>query len=161
MFHQLAKRDEEALERKIAKVSGDKANGVKESENAPPACWIEFLSNYGRLAGQVLRIQTKMTENFVQILPLMGRHCRDMLSDQGMFLNIILKTASSEFYNCRQLLFPQHSFPARVFLNEIANHVLKSKNRNDEFLEKILLKFFVSGKQAREIAAAGALKLVG
>lgn len=84
MIFQLAKREEEDIDMEMEKLSGDKSNGTAESPPVePPACWTEFLAGYGRLAGQILRIQTKMTQNFVQILPLMGRHCRDMLSDQG------------------------------------------------------------------------------
>lgn len=63
------------------------------------------------------------------ILPLFGRNCRDMLSDQ-------------------------------VFLHEAGHYVISSKNRSDEFLTPFLLKFLLSGKQAREIAAQAATKLV-
>merc|ERR1711937_905594 len=87
------------------------------------------MGKYGRLAGQILRVQTRISKNFIQILPQMGRHCRDMLSDQ-------------------------------VFLNELAEFILKSKNRNEDFLQPVFLKFLVSGKQAREIAAEAALKLL-
>ena len=77
------------IEKEIAKLSGNKTNGSSgpQSTDAPP-CWTEFLGQHGRLAGQILRIQTKMTRNFGQILPLMGRHCRDMLSDQGKYFQI-------------------------------------------------------------------------
>jgi hypothetical protein len=82
MIFQLAKRDQRLIENEIFKLTGEKIENPDQSDEAPP-CWTEFLASYGRLAGQVLRIQTKITKNYTQILPLMGRHCRDMLSDQG------------------------------------------------------------------------------
>ena len=48
----------------------------------------------------------------------------------------------------------------QVFLHEAGHYVISSKNRSDEFLTPFLLKFLLSGKQAREIAAQAATKLV-
>ena len=90
MMLQLAQKEEAALEREILKVQNGnvKQNGQTPENTELPPCWVEFLKKYGRLAGQILRVQTRISKNFIQILPQMGRHCRDMLSDQGFHIKI-------------------------------------------------------------------------
>ena len=66
--------------------------------------------------------------SYQAVLPLFGRNCRDMLSDQ-------------------------------VFLHEIGVFIHRSKDYSDEFLTPFMLKFLLSGKQAREFAAKGLLKI--
>ena len=92
MMLQLAQKEEAALEREILKVQNGnvKQNGQTPENTELPPCWVEFLKKYGRLAGQILRVQTRISKNFIQILPQMGRHCRDMLSDQGFHIKISL-----------------------------------------------------------------------
>lgn len=48
----------------------------------------------------------------------------------------------------------------QVFLHELGTYVIRSKNVTDDFLTPFLLKFLLSGKQAREFALKVAKKLV-
>ena len=99
MMLQFAQRDETQLQREILKVQNGnvKQNGESAENWELPPCWVEFLKTYGRLAGQILRVQTRITKNYIQILPQMGRHCRDMLSDQGFYPCLVF---SFSFTSC-------------------------------------------------------------
>ena len=49
----------------------------------------------------------------------------------------------------------------QVFLHEVGHYIWKKRNLiSDEFITPFFLKFLLSGKQAREIAAAAATKLM-
>ena len=45
--------------------------------------WVEQMGIHGRFAGQIFRVLLRACDNFQVVLPLLGRHCRDMLSDQS------------------------------------------------------------------------------
>ncbi|CBY22036.1 unnamed protein product [Oikopleura dioica] len=129
----MALEEERTLDNLIKKISdGPVEDGLDENENynISTDVWVEQMGIHGRFAGQIFRVLLRACENFQVVLPLLGRHCRDMLSDQ-------------------------------IFLFEIAQHLLKSKkNINEDLFQKIFLKFFVSGKQPREIAAKFAGKII-
>ena len=118
---------------------GNEIHGLqKTQENNNPISIVEFeplwkqiISAHGRFSGQLLRLHIKLLPDisYPIILPLFGRKCRDMLSDQ-------------------------------LFLYEVGHYIWRKKNYSDEFLTPFLLKFLLSGKQAREIAAAAATKLM-
>jgi len=127
----LAKRDDIKVANEIRIQKKEPPQKIELAVSEFEALWKEIISNHGRFSGQLLRLQIKLFPevSYPVILPLFGRNCRDMLSDQ-------------------------------VFLHEAGHYVISSKNRSDEFLTPFLLKFLLSGKQAREIAAQAATKLV-
>merc|ERR1711917_59318 len=127
----LAKRDDIKVTNEIRIQKKEAPQKMELAVSEFEALWKEIISNHGRFSGQLLRLQIKLFPevSYPVILPLFGRNCRDMLSDQ-------------------------------VFLHEAGYYVISSKNRSDEFLTPFLLKFLLSGKQAREIAAQAATKLV-
>ena len=114
--------------------------------------WKHIISTQGRFSGQLLRLQLQLFPDLVSyqtVLPLFGRNCRDMLSDQGKGCFI--------FQFWRKKLRINH---IKVFLHELGTYVIRSKNVTDDFLTPFLLKFLLSGKQAREFALKVAKKLV-
>ncbi|CAG5108539.1 Oidioi.mRNA.OKI2018_I69.chr1.g3845.t1.cds [Oikopleura dioica] len=135
IVNQMALEEERTLDALIRKVSEEpkkEQNDLDENQNYSISTdvWVEQMGIHGRFAGQLFRVLLRACENFQVILPLLGRHCRDMLSDQ-------------------------------IFLFEIAQHLIKTKkNMNEDLFQKIFLKFFVSGKQPREIAAKFAEKII-
>ena len=149
IINQMALEEERTLDNLIKKISdGPVDDGLDENQNYSISTdvWVEQMGIHGRFAGQIFRVLLRACENFQVVLPLLGRHCRDMLSDQSKF----------------KFLKILHQLTNLVFLFEIAQHLLKTKkNLNEDVFQKIFLKFFVSGKQPREIAAKFAGKVIG
>lgn len=131
IVHQMALVEEEELDQLIKKVSDSPdENGVDENQNISSDFWQEQMSLHGRLAGQIFRMMVRSCKNFTTVLPLLGRYCRDMLSDQ-------------------------------IFLFEVGGHLVRNKAKlNEDIFQKTILKFFVSGKQPREISAKFAIKIL-
>lgn len=85
----MALEEERTLDNLIKKISeGPVDDALDENQNYSISTdvWVEQMGIHGRFAGQIFRVLLRACENFQVVLPLLGRHCRDMLSDQSNFL---------------------------------------------------------------------------
>lgn len=148
----LARREEAKLgnEVRLARKEQPEKYEINLAEFEP--LWKHIISTQGRFSGQLLRLQLQLFPDLVSyqtVLPLFGRNCRDMLSDQGK--GVIFSICDKKKLKINQM---------QVFLHELGTYVIRSKNVTDDFLTPFLLKFLLSGKQAREFALKVAKKLV-
>jgi hypothetical protein len=82
----MALEEERTLDNLIKKISeGPVDDELDENQNYSISTdvWVEQMGIHGRFAGQIFRVLLRACENFQVVLPLLGRHCRDMLSDQS------------------------------------------------------------------------------
>lgn len=86
IINQMALEEERTLDNLIKKISeGPVDDALDENQNYSISTdvWVEQMGIHGRFAGQIFRVLLRACENFQVVLPLLGRHCRDMLSDQS------------------------------------------------------------------------------